>query len=336
MSDSLTEAKQRLRLIAELENNKSRLTEEEYNASLVILTGVSGGSRTSDSLMLAQALEKQTRSMQMPWSSTQTQYEANFQGYEKEAANTDEVSRQRLVDEMKAMAENGSLGPVEVMSLMYLLCLEDEDEAARSGITPNWPAKKCMRMLALLLLRTPYNTRFLTHNWGAIAPQMQPGDLMSNGSKMEHLHYPLFPPRSCMTTNNKIFAAFIPPPKNVAPMVYGGEAGSSEPRNDLSKFYNGDFIEELDVLQGGGVPLSSRQLRRKVDALSKENSSLQNEVVRLTEELRSLRAGTAFSPNYGRNNRNNGFNQGRNHNNNNNNNNNNRNNNYSNYSGPNS
>lgn len=249
------------------------LTQDQFDARILALnTQSAGGQQAVDPAAIVAALERHNTLMDCPWTRIQSQFRAAFEAYEMEAAKTDEASLEELKKEVYMKARDNALAPMEVMALMYLLFLNDN----------GWSFEKSSRMLALLILRTPLDTRFLLHNWGAVSPNMNPGDVLQHGEKMTRLQYPLFPPTTCASINAKIFYA----------QGGGGLVGGSAVPNSkaLNKFYR-DEEEDREVLMGGAKGSKSRTayvegLEKEIAELKKKVGEQEREISRLQDQPR--------------------------------------------------
>lgn len=287
-------------LFNELEQKRvaNTISADEYQSQLLVISQIATSTKNSapvkvtvDTQSFVSALEKQNRMMDMPWARVQSQYEASFNAYETEARKTDADSISALQKEVYEKARDGALAPMEVMALMYLIFLP----------TVGIPWEASCRLLALLILRTPLDSRFLLHNWGAIARHMNPSDILENGHKMSTLQFPLFPPSTCYAINSKIFHAHQPQPQ-YNQMAYCGGSVPTVAVNPASseavmKLYR-DESEDRDVMMGGSAPRRSRkdleeEIRKLRADLNKANAELTKSNAKIESLNRSLQQAPA-------------------------------------------
>jgi len=174
---------------------------------------------------LAEALSQQQLHMNAPWRGEMMDYRESYRQMQVSVMAADIKD---LRAEVQRKAEANELTPGEVMALQYLLFFDDTPDAAR-------------RLLAAMILRTPRVYRNKIHNWGAIAPNMDPGDLCMFGPDITTLDYPLFPPASCKEINSRVLMAGRP--------MYLGGGGSQQA---VAKNYFSEEREwEATTMAGG-------------------------------------------------------------------------------------
>lgn len=222
-------------MVSDLQNayQQGKITREQLALQKSIIFG--GGASTAtpqpvtvtfDASGIEKAMGKSTLYTTRPWARTRDENQATFASLQAEAQAPGVLEHLRA--EVLEKAKTNSLSPMEVMALQYLLFYNDTFDEPRM-------------MLAVILLRTPLHSRFLMHNWGAIAPQMYQSDVDQHGYLMEKLNYPLFPPGICRLINEKVFAA------NFC-LLHGGGSVEEEEARSMYRREN----EGSPLIHGGG------------------------------------------------------------------------------------
>lgn len=181
----------------------------------------------SDTRQLAEVLKEQSLATSAPWRIEMANFQASYKALFEEAKKVEIAVLQKEVCE-KALTKD--LTSTEALCLQYLLFFEGTAEEAN-------------RMLATILLRVPPASRTKFHNWGAIASHMDSGDLSIHGSNMALMTRPLFPPKTCRSSNDKILAA-------QSKVLSGGGVCSSK-GSSVAAFYRKEEEEEPTMVGGG-------------------------------------------------------------------------------------
>jgi len=211
------------------------------------MSGTSGNVRL-DCGELASALSQQQLTLNAPWRGEMLNFRESYRQLEQVALKEDiDVLRREVHDK----AEASELTAGEVLALQYLLFYEGEAEAAR-------------RVLSAIILRTPRAYRNKLHNWGAIAPHMNPGDLNMYGNDIADLNYPLFPPASCRMVNSKVFMAN-------QRQFYGGSTGSDTVG---SLYCDGEKGMGSPAMKGGSIHPKGGDERELLTAMEKQLTQL--------------------------------------------------------------
>lgn len=168
---------------------------------------------TNDFRGLAEVLAQQHLAINAPWRMEMADYQAQYNAVLDQAKAANISALQEEVRE-KALAHE--LSSWEALCLQYLLFFDGSTDEA-------------CRMLATILLRIPPASRNKMHNWGAIAANMDAGDLNIHGKEIASIHCALFPPKTCRAANDKLFAV-------CCPTLHGGSEYTPAGQN-MSLFY---------------------------------------------------------------------------------------------------
>lgn len=207
---------------------------------------------------LAEVLAQQHLAINAPWRMEMADYQAQYSAV-LEQSKTADISA--LQDEVREKALAHELSSWEALCLQYLLFFEGTADEAR-------------RMLATILLRIPPASRNKMHNWGAIAANMDAGDLNIHGKEIASIHCALFPPKTCRAANDKLFAV-------CCPTLHGGSEHTPVAQH-LAMFYRSK--EGIDSpLCDGQQGLFSRESERHV---AEANSTV--------TQLKELQSAIAF------------------------------------------
>lgn len=233
------------------------ITREQLAMQKTIIYGNGGSNQTPpiqqpvtvtlDASGIERAMGKTTLYATRPWARTKDEQQFTYASLQAEARAPGIL--EHLREEVLEKAKSSSLSPMEVLALQYLLFYDDTPDEARM-------------LLAVIILRTPIHSRYLMHNWGAIAPQMFPSDVDQHGYMMEKLNYPLFPPVMCRLLNEKIFAAHFG-------AFHGGGPGEEE---EVRKIYRRED-ETRPLMSGGSAANGFEALNHLIqEAVRKEMS----------------------------------------------------------------
>lgn len=197
-----------------------------------------------DAQAMANFFAQQLALTTAPWRGPMATYQASFQAMADDVKGADLKSLQQ---EVFVKAKDAALSPFEVLALQYLLFYGGSPEEA-------------CRMLAAIILRCPGASRYQLHNFGAIAPNMDSGDLHLYGQYLEKLPFPLFPPLMCRSVNADIISCHHH-------LLVGG---SGEPSVTLKS--PREFFRLESDLVGGEAPAKGKR------SLEEENRNLKEEV----------------------------------------------------------
>lgn len=243
-------ANRRLAMLAELQAkmDNNTITAEAYQEELVILLGGGNAPPAPVNMVVEQpalvaAMEKQLRYQEFPWAQYQDSHASTYRSLEAEAHKPG--MQAILRDEVEQRARENDLSAMEVMALQYLLFYSEKDDPARN-------------LLAIFILRTPLQTRFATHNWGAVAPSMLEADVKEHGLAMTQIEYPLFPGPKCRLLNEKVFRA------HYAYMAQWS-GGGMQRENEVPRFFRGERHEELQGGAEGRDAERERHLKREAE-----------------------------------------------------------------------